>query len=103
METDARVAVDLAALNAVVDALARCGRMDSAEMQLERATELCRRKGVFSPPVLFFTCLLPATCLHATSQEGLNDLCIGKNRWVEYQKIDDVPANLYCLISLDVP
>ena len=48
MEADARVAVDLAALNAVVDALARCGRMGDAEAQLDRAMQLCGRQG--APP-----------------------------------------------------
>jgi hypothetical protein len=45
MEADARVAVDESALNAVVDALARCGDMEEAEQQLERVNSLCQRRG----------------------------------------------------------
>ncbi len=45
MEADARVAVDLEALCAHVDALARCGRMADAAAQAERAAAICQRQG----------------------------------------------------------
>lgn len=45
MEADARVAVDQPALGAVVDALARAGRMAEAAAQTQRAAELCHRQG----------------------------------------------------------
>ncbi len=70
MEADARVAVDLAALNAVVDALARCGRMGDAEDQLERATELCRRRGAVLAPALCATPLTAPQVLGCSCMEG---------------------------------
>ncbi len=45
MEADGRVAVDLAALNAHVDALVRAGRMAQAQAQAERGAELRARQG----------------------------------------------------------
>ncbi len=65
MEADARVAVDVAALNAVVDALARCGRMGDAEKQLDRAMQLCERQGA------------PLRRAPAPVPPGLKSLCSG--------------------------
>lgn len=46
MQADSRVAIDIAALNAVVDAYARCGRMPEAETCLHEATQRRQQRGI---------------------------------------------------------
>ncbi len=46
MKADSRVAIDIAALNAVVDAYARCGRMPEAETCLHEATQRRQQRGL---------------------------------------------------------
>ena len=46
MQADSRVAIDIAALDAVVDAYSRCGRMPEAEACLHEATQCNQQRGV---------------------------------------------------------
>ena len=48
MRSDRRVAIDIAALNAGVDAYAHCGRMPEAEACLHETTQRCQQRGI--PP-----------------------------------------------------
>ena len=45
MRSDRRVAMDIAALNAGVDAYAHCGRMPEAEACLHETTQRCQQRG----------------------------------------------------------
>ena len=45
MRLDRRVAMDIAALNAGVDAYAHCGRMPEAEACLQETTQRCQQRG----------------------------------------------------------
>ena len=46
MQADSRVVIDVAALDAVVDAYSRCGRMPEAEACLHEATQCNQQRGV---------------------------------------------------------
>ena len=46
MRADRRVAMDIAALNAGVDAYAHCGRMPEAEACLHETTQRCQQRGI---------------------------------------------------------
>ncbi|CAL8460726.1 g257 [Coccomyxa elongata] len=73
MEADARVAVDVAALNAAVDALARCGRMGDAERQLDHAMQLCERQGR-QPPLEAYGALLAEYARRRDAEAALSVL-----------------------------
>ena len=88
MQADSRVAIDIAALNAVVDAYARCGRMPEAETCLDQATQRRQQRG--APyhssdgqsllACVSFTCQYPLRCkMKASLLDGIRSRCMNRD------------------------